>query len=326
MSVISKYAWEKYPDISVICESLHVDLNNGLNSSLQHSSSYPLPGIHSFKSTFQSWNQNIQQYDSFVSEQTYQTILNNLSGCGKWIHVTDPKEIIQYNYNIESNYPVRIKTLVDFSDTSNGKPKLIHFHRTNIFHRDVDIISLSNQCPTSTPISSSLPSSSSSSSVVSSSPSLSSTSLRPVPIFTSRTNNPFPDKIRFSLNWECALPDEVLPHTTETESVTIKQPVQFLYNSTTGAKNLDLISALRVPIWSFNLCKLWVGKTRSEAEMKQKSFMPIYQIECECPDVTKYMKSTKKDLSYIVTSLMLKTKNMIDVLTDMKGYELTIQS
>ena len=65
--------------------------------------------------------------------------------------------------------------------------------------------------------------------------------------------------------------------------------------------------------WAFDFGMVWCGATKTDAELAQSNNDPIFEIECELIDPTKYL--SLHDDAYIATSLLLK---MIDLIGESK--------
>lgn len=109
--------------------------------------------------------------------------------------------------------------------------------------------------------------------------------------------------LRFAINWEedvCDVPNCALP-----TLVRLKQRKSFYYTPDHFTK----------PIWSFDFTKTWSGKTKEEAEFKQKHGDCLYEIECECLDMKAYMDNNDHDELFLATSMLLKMRDFIGIHT-----------
>ena len=77
--------------------------------------------------------------------------------------------------------------------------------------------------------------------------------------------------IRISLAIEQEVDESLVPDVVQPNHVRIKQRKSFFYTPL----------AFSEPIWVFDMTLSWSGDTKSDAERKQYSVPPVYEIECE---------------------------------------------
>lgn len=107
--------------------------------------------------------------------------------------------------------------------------------------------------------------------------------------------------LRLVLNTEDPVPTEKIPLYTQTQQVRIKNRKSFWYQPTHAQK----------PLWSFDITQSWSGRTRSEAEQKQKTQAPQYEFELECLDTTAYMQpDTRRDEWFLALAMAQKVQDL----------------
>jgi len=106
--------------------------------------------------------------------------------------------------------------------------------------------------------------------------------------------------IRLGINEERTINDS-LPSRTVTKFVRIKDRTSYLHTPV----------HCQVPVWSIDFTRSWSGNTRSEAEIKQKSEAPIYEIEVECLNPYAYMNLPQRNIEYLGLSLMMKMLDFV---------------
>lgn len=87
-----------------------------------------------------------------------------------------------------------------------------------------------------------------------------------------------------------------IPEIVTPEFVRIKQRKSFIYTP----------PDFQEPIWRFDLTMSWCGVTKAEAEQKQRTEAPIYEIECECLSPLNYRVQRQYDQESVAKSLLLK--------------------
>ena len=108
--------------------------------------------------------------------------------------------------------------------------------------------------------------------------------------------------IRVSLSSEQQVAPELIPDFVTPSFVRIKQRKNFYYGTCKDQK----------PLWMFSFTQSWSGGSLSEAETKQKTKSPLYEIECECLDIQYYLEQPHHDELYLAASLLLKMKDFGD--------------
>jgi hypothetical protein len=93
--------------------------------------------------------------------------------------------------------------------------------------------------------------------------------------------------IRVSLSTETAVDTHELPESVSPSLVRLKQRVSFAYRC-----------------WRFDMTKVWSGASRVQAETKQKTEEPVYEIELECASPASYLHDRSD--AYVALSLLLK--------------------
>lgn len=111
--------------------------------------------------------------------------------------------------------------------------------------------------------------------------------------------------LRVSLNYEQEFKCDQIPQRVESKFVRIKSRKSYQHRSTNSDK----------PTWSIDFTKSWSGTNRMEAELQQRSVPPVYEVEVECLDPYGYMNSPEKDKTFLATSLLLKTRNLLGAVT-----------
>ncbi len=102
--------------------------------------------------------------------------------------------------------------------------------------------------------------------------------------------------IRISLSLEQEVDSELIPQIVQTEHVRIKQRKSFYYTP----------CGFSEPMWVFDMTLSWSGSCKAEAEKKQYSEAPIYEIECECLSPSAYRFYKQERRLFVVRSLLLK--------------------
>lgn len=109
--------------------------------------------------------------------------------------------------------------------------------------------------------------------------------------------------LRVVLNYEEKIHRKDLPNIINPSFVRIKSRKTFFYTS----ENFPSSS----PIWRIDLTQSWSGKSKSEAEIAQKTQEPVYEIELECLNPKALMISPKHDHFYVACSLLLKMRDFV---------------
>lgn len=110
--------------------------------------------------------------------------------------------------------------------------------------------------------------------------------------------------IRTRLIFEETIPSENLPQHIQPSLVRIKQRRRFLY----GRRRMG------IPIWAYDLTRSWSGKTRAEAEQRQKQDDTVYEIELECLAPEAYMAGNAQDSVFLATSMLIKMTQVFETL------------
>ena len=109
--------------------------------------------------------------------------------------------------------------------------------------------------------------------------------------------------MRVSLNREC--PHKDLPPIVTPQFVRIKKRRSFSLKH-----------------WRFDLSRVWEGKTRLEAEMRQSKHEPIYEFEVEWVNPHEYLKMDSNHTNeYVATSLLLKMMDFMQWKGHFKPFE-----
>jgi hypothetical protein len=119
--------------------------------------------------------------------------------------------------------------------------------------------------------------------------------------------------LRVALNYEESVHRAELPSILNPSLVRIKSRKRYLYKS----ENFPSSS----PIWSLDLTRSWTGKTKSEAEHKQKAGTTTYELEIECLNPKALMITPKHDHFYVACSLLLKMKDFIYIFQGTEGFK-----
>jgi len=109
--------------------------------------------------------------------------------------------------------------------------------------------------------------------------------------------------LRVNLSFEEVISRENLPTIVNPSFMRIKCRKSFYYTSEQFPSS--------VPIWKLDLTRSWSGASKSEAELRQKTEEPVYEIEIECINPLALMISPKHDTIYVACSLLLKMKDFV---------------
>jgi hypothetical protein len=104
--------------------------------------------------------------------------------------------------------------------------------------------------------------------------------------------------LRVTLNYEYTIDDQYLNYIINPHYVRIKTRKSYYYKSQNSNHH--------EPMWKIDVTKSWSGATLSEAECKQRSENPIYEIELECLNPQTLMKAVKQEAIYVISSLLMK--------------------
>jgi len=102
--------------------------------------------------------------------------------------------------------------------------------------------------------------------------------------------------IRISLAVEQEVDESLVPEVVQPNYVRIKQRKSFFYTPLGFSE----------PIWVFDMTLSWSGNTKSDAERKQYSTSPVYEIECECLSPIAYRLHKQEKRGFVARSLLLK--------------------
>ena len=102
--------------------------------------------------------------------------------------------------------------------------------------------------------------------------------------------------IRISLSLEQEVNADMIPQIIQPDYVRIKQRKSFYYTPL----------GFPEPMWVFDMTLSWSGQTKAEAEKKQYSELPVYEIECECLSPSAYRFHKQERRLFVVRSLLLK--------------------
>lgn len=114
--------------------------------------------------------------------------------------------------------------------------------------------------------------------------------------------------LRISLNREESVPASELPRIVNPTFMRIKSRKTYFYTSED--------SPASKPIWRFDLTKSWSAPTKTQAEIKQRTEDPVFEIELECINPMALMTSPKHDAFYVACSMLLKMKDFITFLSN----------
>ncbi len=102
--------------------------------------------------------------------------------------------------------------------------------------------------------------------------------------------------IRMSLSVEHEIDESFVPEIVQPNYVRLKQRKSFFYTPLGFSE----------PIWVFDMTLSSSGNTKSDAERKQYSEPPIYEIECECLSPMAYRLHKQERRTFVARSLLLK--------------------
>jgi len=112
--------------------------------------------------------------------------------------------------------------------------------------------------------------------------------------------------IRISLSVEYEIDEAFVPEVVQPEYVRLKQRKSFFYTPLGFSE----------PIWVFDMTLSWSGDSKSDAERKQYSEPPIYEIECECLSPMAYRLHKQEKRTFVARSLLLKLLDFYYAPTD----------
>ena len=301
-----------YPQIVDAVRNMH-ELINDWKSDTNH-------GKYELEVRFGKWQ--TQHFQSGVSKNFIEKVLTLFAICKYWVEVSDWEETHDYYYTIKSTQRSQ-SNQTSFSSSLSSS-------------------STTNSYPIGSSLSSSSSSSSSSSTSLITNPSqyyeirttakfqidprtqkkrmitehIRKMSIKKIDFRhvdqnpSTQTFTPFHHNwlganydIRIGLNYEEQVPESDIPSIINPASVRIKSRKSFLYKPHhTEAK---------YPVWKFDITRSWTGKTKTEAEKKQKNGDTVFEIELECLNPKALMVSPKHDSFYVACSMLLKMTDLV---------------